>query len=101
MAGTASADLDGLFASGSRAWTFAPSVSLPIFDGGRRQANLGSPRCGAKQALNEYQQAGLDTFRDVADALAAGGPGTRAIGRPLRATEDTLTERVRLADRRY
>jgi Outer membrane protein len=38
--GTASSDLNGLFDSGSRAWTFMPTLSLPIFDGGRRRANL-------------------------------------------------------------
>ncbi len=38
--GTASSNLDGLLDSGSRAWTFMPTLSLPIFDGGRRRANL-------------------------------------------------------------
>jgi len=100
MAGTASADLDGLFASGSRAWTFAPSVSLPIFDGGRRQANLELAQVQREQALNEYQQAIESAFRDVADALAAGQSLQEQL-QTLRATEDTLTERARLAGRRY
>jgi multidrug efflux system outer membrane protein len=38
--GTASAELDGLFESGSRAWAFTPSISLPIFDAGRNRAGL-------------------------------------------------------------
>lgn len=100
MAGTASTDLDGLFASGSRAWTFAPSVSLPIFDGGRRQANLELAQVQREQALNEYQQAIESAFRDVADALAAGQSLQEQL-QTLRATEDTLTERARLAGRRY
>jgi len=40
--GTASSDLNGLFDSGSRAWTFMPTLSLPIFDGGRRRAMAGA-----------------------------------------------------------
>src|SRR5690606_22054134 len=54
--GTASAELDGLFASGSRAWTFAPGIALPIFDGGRRRANLELSQVQRAQALNQYQQ---------------------------------------------
>lgn len=100
MAGTASADLDGLFASGSRAWTFAPSVSLPLFDGGRRQANLELAQVQREQALNQYQQTIESAFRDVADALAAGRWLDEQL-QTLRATEGTLTERARLAGRRY
>ena len=33
--GTASAELGGLFDSGSQAWTFSPSISVPLFNGGR------------------------------------------------------------------
>ncbi len=39
-AGVASADLGSLFKSGSGAWSFLPSISLPIFDAGARRANL-------------------------------------------------------------
>ncbi len=39
-AGTASSSLSGLFRNGSAAWSFAPSISLPIFDGGANRANL-------------------------------------------------------------
>jgi len=38
--GSASGSLSGLFESGSGAWSFGPSLSLPIFDFGRRSANL-------------------------------------------------------------
>ena len=100
MAGTASSDLDGLFASSSRAWTFAPSVSLPLFDGGRRQANLDLAQVQREQALNQYQQTIESAFRDVADALAAGQWLDEQL-QTLRATEGTLTERARLAGRRY
>lgn len=98
--GTASAELDGLFASGSRAWTFAPGIALPIFDGGRRRANLELSQVQRAQALNQYQQTIEAAFRDVANALAANQWLDEQL-HTLRATQDTLTERARLAQRRF
>lgn len=40
LAGSSSAALSGLFGAGQGAWSFAPQLSLPIFDGGRNRANL-------------------------------------------------------------
>ncbi len=100
FAGTASAELDGLFASGSRAWSFVPSVSLPIFDGGRRQANLELSEVRRDQALNSYQQAIEAAFRDVADALAARQRLDEQL-QTLRGIETTLARRTQLAKRRF
>ena len=50
-AGSASSSLSGLFKDGSAAWSFAPSISLPIFDGGINRANLGV-------AAEAYRRAG-------------------------------------------
>ena len=71
LGGTASAELDGLFTAGSRAWTFAPSIALPLFDGGRRKANVQLSEVQREQAVNHYQRTIEAAFRDVADALAA------------------------------
>ncbi len=68
-AGSSSADLSNLFKSGSGAWTFAPQISLPIFDGGSNQANLDSARAGRDIALAQYEKAIQTAFREVADAL--------------------------------
>lgn len=100
LAGTASAELDGLFASGSRAWRFAPSVSLPIFDGGRRQANLELSEVRREEALNRYEQAIQGAFRDVADALAARQWLDEQL-QTLRGIEATLVRRAELAKRRF
>ena len=40
--GTASSSLSGLFKGGSLAWSFLPSITLPIFQGGQA---AGEPRC--------------------------------------------------------
>jgi multidrug efflux system outer membrane protein len=42
--GTASSDLGRLFHSGTYGWSFAPQITLPLFDAGRNQANLEAAR---------------------------------------------------------
>lgn len=71
FAGTASADLDGLFRGGSGAWTFMPQISLPIFDGGARESNLALAEARKHIAVADYESAIRAAFKEVADALAA------------------------------
>lgn len=99
-AGTASVELEGLFGSGSQAWTFAPVLSLPLFDGGRRQAALDLAVVRREQAVVRYEQVIQAAFRDVSDALAARHWLAEQV-RSLRATLDLQTERARLAKLRY
>ena len=98
--GTASAELGNLFQSGSGAWTFAPQVALPIFDGGRRRATLALAKVRREQAVERYEQAIEAAFRDVSDALSA----QRWLADQVQTLRDTLvvqTERARLAKLRY
>jgi len=69
--GSASAELEGLFDRGSRAWTFAPSITLPLFDGSRRRDQLNLAEARRDEALAAYDKAVQGAFRDVADALSA------------------------------
>ena len=69
-AGTASVGLGGLFKSGSGSWSFGPSITLPIFDGGANSARLDSARQAREIALATYEKAVQGAFREVADALA-------------------------------
>jgi multidrug efflux system outer membrane protein len=69
-AGTASSTLSGLFASGSKAWSFAPSISVPIFDGGANRSNLKVAQAQQKIQLATYEKTVQTAFREVADALA-------------------------------
>jgi len=69
-AGTASSALSGLFAGGSQAWSFAPSISVPIFDGGANRANLRVAEAQQKIQIATYEKAVQTAFREVADALA-------------------------------
>ncbi len=68
--GSTSAEFSDLFKSGTRAWSFAPTIDLPIFNAGRNQANLDSARAGQQIAVAQYQKTIQTAFREVADALA-------------------------------
>lgn len=67
--GTVSNELSGLFRSGSFAWSFLPSVDLPIFQGGRLRANFGVAEADRDIALAQYEKSIQTGFREVADAL--------------------------------
>ena len=98
--GTASAELSGLFRSGSLIWSFSPSVTLPIFDGGRNRANLDVSEARRNLAVADYERTIQGAFREVADALAE----RRWLTEQVAAQQATLaaqTERARLAGLRY
>jgi multidrug efflux system outer membrane protein len=73
--GTASAELSGLFQSGSDTWNFIPQVVLPIFDP-RIWSALKVSKVDREIVLAQYEGAIQSAFREVADALA--GKGTLA-----------------------
>ena len=70
-AGSASASLGDLFKSGSGAWSFAPSISLPLFDAGANRATLKGAEVSRDIKVAQYEKAVQTAFREVADALAA------------------------------
>ncbi|MYM98546.1 TolC family protein, partial [Duganella vulcania] len=98
--GTASAELDGLFAGGSRSWTFAPSITLPLFDGDRRRQNLTLAEARRDSAIANYEKTIQGAFRDVADALSAQTWLTAQVGIAER-TLQVQRERARLSQLRY
>jgi len=69
-AGTASVGLAGLFKGSNGSWSFGPSISLPIFDGGMRDAQLDSAKVQRDIALATYEKAVQVAFGEVADVLA-------------------------------
>ena len=70
-AGSASNELSSLFDSGNGTWLFMPKLSLPIFDGGKRTADLDVAEIEAKKAVASYEQSIQSAFREVADGLVA------------------------------
>lgn len=70
--GFASQNLGDLFASGAGgAWAFLPQITLPIFQGGRNQANLDLAEIRKEKAVVNYEKAIQTAFREVSDELAA------------------------------
>jgi outer membrane protein, multidrug efflux system len=98
--GTASNALSGLFESGSRSWSFAPQLVLPIFDAGRNSANLSLAEVRNNVAVADYEKAIQIAFREVADALAARATLDEQID-AQRAVQEAQAERLKLADLRY
>lgn len=68
--GFASAELSGLFGGNGVAWSFGPSVTLPIFNRGRLHGNLTVVQANEQIAIANYELTIQTAFREVADALA-------------------------------
>ena len=100
FAGTASLELSSLFSSGTGAWLFAPQLVMPIFDAGRRQANLDLAEVRRDAAVAEYERTIQAAFRDVADALSAQYWLSEQLTIQRRAVAEQ-TERARLATLRF
>ena len=69
--GTASNELNGLFANNSESWSFVPQITLPIFNSGRTQANLDVAAARQVQAVADYEKTLQNAFREVSDGLIA------------------------------
>lgn len=68
--GSSSASLDKLFSPATAAWSFAPTLTLPIFNVGQHQAKLADARLSQRVAAADYQKTIQTAFRDVSDGLA-------------------------------
>lgn len=58
--------LSDLFTHASQQINLIPGLYLPIFDGGRLNANLSGARVASNTLVEQYDQAVLDAVRDVA-----------------------------------
>jgi multidrug efflux system outer membrane protein len=71
--GTASNRLGGLFGAGTGTWSFLPTITLPIFNGGQNRANLDLAHIEKNVAIAQYELTIQTAFREVSDALSARG----------------------------
>jgi multidrug efflux system outer membrane protein len=98
--GLSSGSLDNLFKSGSVGWSFGPSISVPIFDAGRLDANYDVAKIEREQTLAGYEKSIQTAFREVSDVLA-----TRAtLGDQLAAQyrlQDNFEQTYQIADARF
>ncbi|WEK08195.1 MAG: efflux transporter outer membrane subunit [Candidatus Pseudomonas colombiensis] len=68
-AGTQSLLGDALFGSASRFFNIAPTVSLPIFDGGRLRADLDARDADYDLAVAQYNKSLVSALGDISDTL--------------------------------
>ncbi|MGY3895362.1 efflux transporter outer membrane subunit [Aeromonas enterica] len=99
-AGTASSQLSGLFDGGTGTWSFIPQINLPIFDGGKRIADLDVAEVSTRQAVASYEKSIQTAFKEVADTL-----GTQADYQQQLQAQQALVEAnqtyFKLAEFRY
>ena len=67
----ASNSLSNLFESGNSAWSFAPTITLPLFDGGALLNRRAAAKAQYQAAMANYRQSVLQAFGQVADTLSA------------------------------
>jgi len=97
--GTASAELSGLFHSGSGTWLFAPQISVPIFDS-RLWAAYDVTKVEREISLAQYEKAIQTAFREVADSLALKGTIDRQLS-TQQSLADAVERTYRLSKLRY
>jgi NodT family efflux transporter outer membrane factor (OMF) lipoprotein len=82
-AGTESLLGDALFGSASRFFNIAPTISLPIFDGGRLRADLDARDADYDLAVAQYNKSLIQALGDVSDDINQ----LRALGGQIQATQ--------------
>jgi multidrug efflux system outer membrane protein len=98
--GFASTDLGDLFKWSARAWGLGVLTSLPVFDGGRREAGIQNAGGEFDVAVARYREQVLVAFKDVEDQLAA----LRLLAEQAQAQERAVASASRstqLSDVRY
>ena len=88
--GVTSLALSTLFRGSSLTWSFAPTITQPIFDFGANRGNLVQAKAQRDAAVATYEKAIQTAFREVADALAQRGT-----------IEEQLAAQVALTDASY
>lgn len=85
---------------GSRQWSIGPSLSVPVFDPGRRRATVELRDLQQQEAAVAFQQAVLQAWHDVDDAVTAYA-ATRADLQAARRRQDASAEAAALAEVRW
>jgi outer membrane protein, multidrug efflux system len=70
-AGTESVALQDIFNWENRIWSIGPSISLPLFEGGRIKAGVERAKSAYQEAVAQYRSQVLVAFHEVEDGLAA------------------------------
>jgi multidrug efflux system outer membrane protein len=92
--GYASGDIDSLFNWDSRVWSIGPSLSLPIFAGGRNRAGYHRSQSAFEESVANYRQRILVAFGEVENSLA----GIRHLSDQAAAQQRAVTSARRAAE---
>lgn len=98
--GLASPTLARLFAPGTGNWLYQPTLSMPLFDGGRTAGGSDVAEARRNSAVAEYEKTIQQAFREVADLLAA----RTSLAEQRQAAEaavDAYRERLIVAEARF
>ena len=68
--GSASSSLNTLFDAGTRAWSFVPTLTLPIFNAGSLSASLSVAEVSRDIQVATYEKTVQTAFQEAGDALA-------------------------------
>ncbi|MBP9684116.1 MAG: efflux transporter outer membrane subunit [Rhodoferax sp.] len=96
--GFASQSLTGLLSGG--AWSFLPSLAMPLFDGGRTASGVDLAQARKVIAVAEYEKTIQVAFREVADQLSA----RASLAGQLRASSANMNaqeKRLQIAQARF
>ncbi|AOB33340.1 RND transporter [Bordetella sp. H567] len=85
---------------GTRTWSVGPSLSVPLFDQGRRRATIVLRELAQQEAAVAYQQTVLKAWQEIDDALT-GYDAERGRNTRLRTKEEASHEAYELARARY
>ena len=98
--GTASSLLSGLFEKGTKAWSFSPQLTQPLFDAGNAAANTDLAQARKVIAVAEYERTIQQAFRDLADGLETRNLLFEQLKANI-AAEKAQAERLKLVEARY
>jgi NodT family efflux transporter outer membrane factor (OMF) lipoprotein len=98
--GFQSSQLSNLFTGSTRAWSFVPQITQPIFTAGRLKSNVKFAKAQQEFAVVQYQQTIQTAFREVSDALVEYRK-VKEIRTQQELLVTTLQDRSRLAYLRY
>lgn len=98
--GFQSNQLSNLFSGPSKAWTFVPQITQPIFTGGRLKSDVKFAKAQQEFAVVQYQRTIQNAFKEVSDGLIQ-YQKVREIRTQQELLVATLRERSRLAHLRY
>ncbi|WP_353190796.1 efflux transporter outer membrane subunit [Pandoraea pnomenusa] len=92
--GYVSTELSNLFTHGGQAWLLAGGASLPLWDWGARQAQLGFSEARRDELTANYRKAIQVAFQEVSDALIA----RQRLREQINAQERAVSAEARLAE---